>query len=353
LDHHDLPREVANDLGIILRNGKFLVSMVNDLLDFSKSETDPLYIQKSRMYPMREIDDALLMVQPSMAHKGISFKVQCDSLIPETIVSDPTRFRQILINLLSNAIKYTDQGTITVRVSCDKRSQGGVFRVIVGDTGVGMCDKTQLNLFKPFVRGEPSDVKRVPGSGLGLALSQSLARRLGGDVKLLSSAPGEGSIFEMTLETGDLHETRFLAGDVLRSLPVDALSVGVDRRTLTGKKLLLVEDDPDLRWLMERILKREGATLEMAENGAEAVTQALRDPYHCILMDIKMPVMDGYRATSLLRARGYRNSIVALTASAGSVDKELCFQAGCDAYLSKPVDAAHLLDVIGKQLGGA
>lgn len=351
LDRQHLPPEVSDELEIILRNGKFLISMVNDLLDFSKSETDPLYIQTASIQPMREIDDAVQMIQPAIDRKGLQLEVQYDSLIPEAIESDPARFRQILNNLLDNAVKYTDKGKVTVRVSCDRNLGRGLLRVVVADTGVGMGQTTQSNLFQPFVRGQASDVQRIPGSGLGLALSQSLARRLGGDVKILHSILESGSAFELTVETGPLNDIRFLPGAYLRGLSAELVKPSIARRSLSGKKLLLVEDDPDLSWLMQKILQREGATLQMAANGEEAVARAMRDPFHVILMDIKMPVMDGYKATSILRERGYRNSIVALTASAGAVDKQLCFQAGCDAYLSKPVDAAHLLDVIGKQLG--
>ncbi len=372
LRNQALPAGVHESMKTILRNGKYLVSLVNDLLDLAKLETDQLYVQIGNASVVDEIKDCLAIVQESLAGKNLTLDVVHDTKIPTTFQTDTVRFRQILINLLVNAIKYTEQGSIRLNLACHSTStEQGVFRLTITDTGIGMSVDSQRNLFQPFSRGENSRAKKVPGSGLGLALSRRLARNLGGDLKLISSTPGEGTTFELEIATGPVigpvtnFNNEFNLSTISASPTRDiepapaALSTEApaavsavplkNRPRLVGKRILLVEDEPDLRTLMLELLNLEGAEVTVATNGQEAFTQGLAHAFNAILMDIKMPVMDGYEATERLRKNGYRQPIIALTAHASSVDRSRCRASGCDSYLSKPIDIEHLLDLINQQ----
>jgi signal transduction histidine kinase/CheY-like chemotaxis protein len=345
----NLPQRAREHLRIILRSGRYLTSVVHDLLDLSKAETGNIFIQKTKISLVQEIVDSLNVVQSSINKKGLRLNVIYETPIPETITSDPTRLRQILINLLSNAVKYTDKGSVTLRAAfrfIDATGNGQV-QVTVSDTGVGISEAQRHKLFQPFTRGEDCNIKQRPGSGLGLALARSLALRMSGDLRLLNSDSehGGGSTFELLLESGPVEGVKFISDHPGTARP-EVLSFEASRLRLKGKSILLVEDDEDIRWLLQDFLQREGARVTLSKNGQEALQQAFLSRYDAILMDINMPVMDGYTATTLLRQKGFRQSIVALTAHASSSDELLCYQAGCDCYLSKPIDFSYLLEVL-------
>lgn len=352
LQNRDLSAEIIDDVNIILRNGKYLAAIVNDLLDLSKAEADHLYIQKSSMSPLREIQDSLLIVQAAAKQKGLTVKTIYESPIPETIHSDSTRFRQILINLLTNAIKYTNKGGITVYISYRATARDSSLRVVVADTGIGINEETRRKLFQPFARGQSNEVQRVSGSGLGLALSRHLARKMGGDLKLISldTASKESTFFEFTVDTGSLVGVRLVRGEDPVPANVESIKKGILNQRLSGKRILLVEDQVDLRELMQRFLEGQGACLTVCNNGQDAVEAASHAEFDAILMDIQMPILDGYEATRALRQRGYTKPIVALTAHASTMDREKCYAAGCDYYLSKPVNTSHLMDLLTRQI---
>jgi len=211
--------------------------------------------------------------------------------------------RQILINLLSNAAKYSEKGEVRVRVEYEQKTRGkGRLSIRVIDTGVGITEQVRHNLFRPFARGETAFVKRTEGAGLGLALSRSLARALGGDLCLVRSSPEVGSEFEFTLQL------EALPTSVLKMVGSSKVSEGpsrapVDERPLDDMHILVAEDSEDLRELMERVLKSKGAIVDSCGDGAQAVDRATRRRYDAILMDINMPIMDGYQATAALRAQ--------------------------------------------------
>lgn len=342
-----LSDQSRKDVRSIHRQGNYMVSLVNDLLDLSKIETNRLYIQKAPMNLVREIEDSISVVKALAEEKKLSLKVNYKTLIPETVQADSVRFRQVLINLLTNAVKFTGAGSVTVEISFSSDAQNeGVLKIQVSDTGLGMDHVTQENLFQPFVRGEDPEVQRVQGSGLGLALSLSLMRMMGGDLRLVSTRPGDGSTFEMILNVGPMKDLRLVPADQPKVLPKEIVKVAKEKAFLQGQRVLVVDDSSDLRALMTRYLSREGAQVETAENGAEAVERAMGHPYDIILMDIKMPVMDGYKATTILRERGYQKPIVALTAQASVDGQQKSFEMGFDGYLSKPVDMMLLKEIL-------
>jgi CheY-like chemotaxis protein len=331
----------VEDLKIILRNGKYLSSLVNDFLDLSKIETGRLFIQKTKMSPRLEIEDSILVVKSALELKNLGLKVKYLTEIPEFIDCDPTRFRQVLINLLSNAVKFTDSGNIEISILYTEANSKASLIIRIADTGIGMSQNTSEHLFTPFLRGESKEVQRVPGSGLGLALSRSLARQMGGELKLVRTEREHGSEFEFSLELEPIETVALPASQKIPS----------KTSSLKGIEVLAVDDSEDLRILMKRILGQEGAIVTVCRNGAEAVELANQKVFDIILMDMKMPIMDGYQATTELRKKGYARPIVALTAHASNDDRQLCYQAGCDDYLSKPVDRGQLLAVISRYAG--
>ncbi|MNK06288.1 Autoinducer 2 sensor kinase/phosphatase LuxQ [compost metagenome] len=342
-----LDEQSRHDVQSIHRQGRFMASLVNDLLDLSKIETNRLYIQNAPMSPAGELEDSVSVIRSALEDQKHDIQIYYESQIPEQILSDSIRFRQVLINLLSNAVKFTQEGTINVRVSffSDIKNQG-TLSIQVSDTGMGMDLATQKNLFQPFVRGEGAEVQRVQGSGLGLALSERLARLMGGSLRLLSSTPGEGSTFELALNVGDLSLLKLVSPGQNNMQGMDRVKITKETGFLKDRRVLVVDDSEDLRLLMTRYLKKQGAEVETAENGLQAVDMAMAKPFDVILMDIKMPVLDGYKATARLRESGYKSSIVALTAQASVEGQKQSLENGFDGYLSKPVDMNLLNEIL-------
>ena len=340
----DLPTQIRKDLLVVQRTGRYLTSLVNDFLDLSRIETGQLYVQKNMIAPEKEITDVLQIVQPTFDSKNLKLTLEVATLLPAKIESDQTRLRQILINMLSNAAKYTQSGEVRVRVTYDLKSDGkALLCVRVIDTGVGMAESIKQNLFRPFARGETAFIKRTEGAGLGMALSRSLARALGGDLQLIRSFPNQGSEFEFSLM---LDAVQAVGATVVRPSKDPVLKAVPPQLPLDKLRILVAEDSEDLRELMERVLQSKGALVTSCGDGAQAVRLALEDPYDLILMDINMPVMDGYQATASLRAKGYSAPVIALTAHASIEHRQLSREAGCDAYLSKPINANGLVDVL-------
>lgn len=228
----------------------------------------------------------------------------------------------------------------------------GTLRIRVTDSGIGMNVQTQMNLFQPFMRGESREVQKVVGSGLGLALSQRLARLSGGDLCLVESVEGKGSIFEYSVSVGSVTPLKLIeASQASRWVQERNLRQNKNSEYLKNRRIMVVDDSEDLRNLMHRYLLRHGAIVDICDSGHEAVTRALRaDGYDAILMDIKMPGMSGHEATRELRSRGYNKTIVALTAQASAEGQRECLNSGFDSYLSKPVDTSKLEEVLVQAL---
>ncbi len=297
--------------------------------------------------------------------KGLPLEVEFVGDIPETILCDPLRLRQILINLVGNAVKFTKTGCIRLVMRLVKNEATMVrmqFEVI--DTGIGLTAHQLGKLFQPFTQADSSTTRKFGGTGLGLAISKNLAEMLGGDISV-TSEPGKGSAFCLTVEAGSLTNVLLLKGAseaISVNRPIDGRKTN-DVETLACR-ILLAEDGLDNQRLISLLLTKAGAEVVVAENGQVAVELALQasaeeDPFDLILMDMQMPVLDGYDATSRLRRVEYAGPIVALTANAMSGDREKCINAGCDDYMTKPVDRKKLVALVaqmvtrGKRVAGA
>ena len=345
--------EGLNTVHTIRRNGEHLLQIINDVLDISKIEAGKLEIEGTQCSPVQVVADVRSLMQGRADAKGLAFGTEYVGPIPETIQSDPTRLKQILVNLVGNAIKFTETGGIRIAVRCvDPDSDRPMMQFDVIDSGIGLTPVQAAKLFQAFAQADTSTTRKFGGTGLGLTISKRLAEMLGGGITV-DSRPGEGSTFRVTISTGPLD----LVGMVDRpsEVLVDADRTMADSPSEPGKldcHVLLAEDGPDNQRLITRVLEKAGAEVTVKENGKLAAEAALAEgsPFDVILMDMQMPVMDGYEATGLLRLRGYDRPIIALTAHAMASDREKCIAAGCDDYVAKPINRKMLIETIGRHL---
>jgi PAS domain S-box-containing protein len=335
---------------IIQRNSLHLLELINEILDLSKVEAGQMKVERVSSDLPELLSEIISLMRPRAAEKGLGFGVRFEGPIPHLIQSDPLRLRQILVNLLGNAVKFTESGRIDLRIT-DEGSGGPniVVRVDVIDSGIGMTPEQLARLFRPFTQGDASITRKFGGTGLGLTISRQLAKLLNGDVTA-TSQPGIGSTFTLKVDGGPS------AGvELLQDLTEATLPAMVDQRVqptihLRGR-VLLVEDGADNQRLLRMQLGDAGASVSSALDGRIAVDLATAENFDLILMDMQMPVMDGFAATIELRRRGLTIPIIALTAYAMAEDRDKCMASGCSAYLSKPVDEETLLKTVSEHLG--
>jgi CheY-like chemotaxis protein len=324
---------------------------VNDILDLSRIEAGKLSVQSVPSAPLRVVSDVVALLRPRAAEKQLRLDVRFRGPVPEAIRSDPTRLHQILVNLTGNAIKFTEHGGITLRLEflpASTERPEPLLAIDVVDTGVGLAAEEQARIFEAFAQADASLTRRHGGTGLGLTISRALARLLGGDVTV-ESAPGRGSTFRATVATGSVEGVRMVEHDALAEAHAPAPRVEAERAPAPlSARVLLAEDGPDNQALISLVLRRAGLSVEIAGDGQSALEQALAardqgEPFDLIVMDMQMPLMTGYEATAALRREGFSTPILALTAQAMTGDREKCLAAGCDEYLSKPIDRTRLL----------
>ncbi len=355
LDNASHPNDVDAAL-TIKENGEYLLKLINNILDLSKIEAEKLVVEQVNCSPHALIDNVYSLMKVRAAAKGLPFEVHFDGPIPETICSDPTRLRQILINVVGNAIKFTETGSVQIvtRLLTEK-NQHPQLQFDVIDTGMGIAQAKIEHLFLPFMQDDNSVTRKFGGTGLGLTICKRLAELLGGAISV-SSTMGVGSTFTVTIQTGPLENVRLLkkvANPVIEK--TDVKQAAQTEFPLENYHILLTEDGPDNQRLISFILKKAGAKVSVADNGQisfDTATAAMQAgcPFDAILMDMQMPVLDGYGATKLLRAAKYQGPIIALTAHAMSGDRQKCLDAGCDDYLTKPVDRRKLVEVVASYL---
>ena len=348
-------------IATIARNAEHLLHIINDILDFSKIEAGKLDVEQLPCSPMEIVTEVSELMRVRAAARGLSLEVACEGAVPEVVVSDPTRLRQILLNLLGNAIKFTNVGgaRLTVRscrppdAAAEKTRPRLEFEV--SDTGIGLTAAQLEALFQPFTQADRTTARRFGGTGLGLAISKRLAEQLGGTITV-ESTPGHGSVFRLTIDPG--------TADALRRLtrcectpPPSPVTLAPTHPRPSGQhgRVLLAEDGVDNQRLIAHVLRNAGFEVTVVEDGQHAVDAALLarttgQPFDVILMDMQMPVLDGYEATRALRTHGYCGPIVALTARAQSHDRAECLAAGCSDYATKPIKCRQLIDIVQRHL---
>ena len=337
-------------LTTVRRNGEHLLQLINDILDLSKIESGKMVMDLGPCHLPSTVADVASMMRPRAEQRGSTLEVHYTGPLPETIHTDGSRLRQVLVNLVGNAVQFTEKGSIRIGVSFlpQWRSGQSAVSVEVTDTGIGIRQEAMARLFEPFTQAERSTARKYGGTGLGLAISRRIVTALGGELTVRST-PGEGSTFTVTIPTGDIAGVNLLEspGEVICEDEAGTrrtLAAGV----LRGVRILLAEDSIDNRELLRTVLGNVGAEVEVVENGRLAIERAQAGTFDVVLMDMNMPEMDGYEATRKLRDRGYQGPILALTANAMSGDSERCLAAGCDAHLAKPIDRKQLIETVAQ-----
>jgi signal transduction histidine kinase/HPt (histidine-containing phosphotransfer) domain-containing protein len=335
---------------IIQRNAAHLLELINEILDLSKVEAGQMTVERISCDLPALLSEIVALMRPRAVEKGLAFGVTCDGPVPRRIQSDPLRLRQILVNVVGNSVKFTPSGKIEMLVSDEGAgSPNIVLRVDVTDSGIGMTPEQVGRLFKPFTQGDTSVTRKFGGTGLGLTISRQLAKLLGGDVTAVSQA-GIGSTFTVTVDGGSSAGVERLEGLSEATLPATEDHKAEIHLQIHGR-ILLVEDGIDNQRLLQMQLGYAGASVTSALNGLIAVDLATTQTFDLILMDMQMPVMDGYTASAELRRRGLTLPIIALTAHAMAEDRDKCLAAGCSGYLTKPIDEDKLLKTIHDYLG--
>jgi len=348
------PPEKIEATTTIRRNGEYLLAIINDILDLSKIEAGKMTLERVACSPCEIVAEVVSLVRVRAKAKGLSLDVEYEGPMPETIRTDPTRLRQILINIVGNAIKFTEVGGVRLVPSLVQVGEEAFMQFDVVDSGVGMDGDQVARLFQPFTQADASTTRKFGGTGLGLTICRRFAAMLGGDITVVESQEGAGTRFRVAVAAGSLDGVEMLkdpASATVVSARSSKASAQADQADLRGRRLLLAEDGPDNQRLIAHVLSSVGAEVNVVENGKLAVESALAahdagKPFDVVLMDMQMPVMDGYEATRRLRGECYAGPIIALTAHAMGGDREKCIHSGCDDYATKPIDRNELISAI-------
>lgn len=366
----------------IQSNVKYLLQILDDILDFSKIDADKMKVNIDRVELATILDDVMSLFLNLAYEKRLDFSIENTTKIPRFISTDPVRLKQILLNLIGNAFKFTEQGSVAIKISwipkptrdlghssifdsTKSRILGkGDLQIRICDTGIGIASNSLKTIFEPFRQADNSTTRRFEGTGLGLAISYRLANLMNGNITVESELK-KGSVFCVHLyQEIDNHETWLdnLQQKKKTSDPpgsADTAEVSVPSKAnplpLDGVRILLAEDGPDNQRLFNLVLTKAGAFVTLVDNGKDAVISALESatagrPYQLIIMDMQMPIMDGYTAVKELRKAGYRYPIIALTAYALPEEMKRCIETGCDDYANKPILRNALIEVVQKNL---
>jgi PAS domain S-box-containing protein len=351
LDSHLTP-EQAECLHTIRNQAESLLTIVNDILDFSKIESRFLEIEAIPFTLADAIDDVVRPMTLRAHEKGLTLSSRIAAGVPAHVIADPVRVKQVLTNLLGNAVKFTERGSVTLDVSAGPGPTGSAappnslllhFRIV--DTGIGIPHDKHALIFEPFRQVDGSTTRRFGGTGLGLAIASTLVELMGGEIRV-ESAAGAGSTFHASLPVtaaGAVAERR-------RAISAAAPSIGTTGQAARSRRILVAEDNIVNQRVASRLLTKRGHVVTVVGNGREALDALQREAFDLVLMDIQMPDMDGFEATTAIRRwerdTGARVRIVAMTAHAMTGDRERCLAAGMDGYLSKPIDQRSLYDVV-------
>ncbi|RYZ57447.1 MAG: PAS domain-containing hybrid sensor histidine kinase/response regulator [Proteobacteria bacterium] len=333
----------------IQRNGKHLLNLIDELLDIAKVEAGQMKMVLSEISIREELDIIIDHFKVKCRDKGVGIAITVSPLLPPLLVTDEVRFRQIILNILSNALKFTEKGSVKIDVYMQRNpgDRDEFVCIDVEDTGCGITEEQAGQLFQPFTQADSSTSRRYGGTGLGLSLARHLAEALGGSLKLLRSEAGVGSTFTI----------KFLNRQAPQLVSGNEQSLGSERTVraeshsgiedmLVGLKVLIVEDAPDNRIILSKFLENAGALVECAEDGRRGVECASKNDYDVVLMDLRLPIMDGYRASAVLRQRGYERPIIAISAEITETGDPIENNKDFDAYLSKPINWPKLASTI-------
>jgi signal transduction histidine kinase len=345
----ELAPRVREYLDAVHTNAHLLLELLNEILDLSKLEAGKLTLESAPLRLRKIVEELNHTFGHRARQKGLRFEASVDQAVPNHLIGDSLRLRQVIVNLLTNAMKFTERGCVALDVqlesSCDREAW---VRFCVSDTGIGISPADQERIFAPFTQVDASTTRRHEGAGLGLAISAQLIRAMGG-IRSLRSVPGEGSTFSFTvpmlIDRSKMDASPVAVHEVDRAARRSFLDGVPDSRPL---HVLLAEDTATNQVLVMHALGKRGHRVEVVDNGRSAVVAAERGGYDVILMDLQMPDMGGIDATAAIRALpgGKRTPIIALTAHSMVGDRERCLAAGMEGYLSKPINLRELIEVV-------
>ena len=313
-----------------------LLHIINDILDFSKIEAGKFSIERTEFDFRKVLDSVVHIANVEAEAKGLTLSVSINKTFPSLVIGDPVRCSQILSNLLNNAIKFTEKGSVNLEVQQDKND---FVNIAISDTGIGISDEQQGKLFSAFTQADESTSRKYGGTGLGLVICKHLVSLMQGELNLRSEL-GKGSCFSFSLYLPPAKKS------VIQNKKNDEIpALNYTSQSLKNKKVLLVEDVEINRLIAQNLLEQAGLIVDHAINGLEATKMALKNKYDLIVMDIQMPVMDGFEATKIIRSYPeYLNTpIIAVTANASPIEKELCIVAGMDSHLTKPIQFEQVI----------
>jgi signal transduction histidine kinase len=344
--------EYRECVDVLRRASQALFSLVNDVLDLSKIEAGRLDLHRTAFSPLELMEGVIQLLRPTAEQKGIRFSSDVHPAVPPMIVGDVGRLRQILLNLISNAIKFTDEGRVTAGVRAD--STPGVLVFTVDDTGIGIPADKLASVFEDFEQLSSSSYRPRGGTGLGLGIARRLVERMGGRISV-ESEPGRGSRFQFTIRfERPPRLTEVPAGGSMTN-SASSSDPAPAPESARRWRILLADDSEDNRTLIRYYLKKHPYDLDFAEDGEAALRKFETERYDLVLLDLQMPILDGYEAVRAMRSfeqKDHRSPtpIVALTAHAMDEKLQRCLQEGCTAFVTKPVTRAQLVAVLEKHL---
>jgi len=344
------PVQRLRTIDTIASAGHHLLTIINDVLDLSKIEANKTTVELIEAPLIEILCEVERLLRPKAIGKGLTLDAKLSTPVPDRILSDPTRLRQILMNLVGNAAKFTEQGKIVINVSVTASPEIASLIIDIEDTGPGITGEQSQMLFHAFEQVDSTVTRKHGGTGLGLTISRRLAKLMGGDVTLLRTELGTGSCFRLKLPLIPVVGSVLVESIEARAVAV--VETRLEKISVHGR-ILLAEDGLDNQRLLSFILKKAGATIDFADDGQIALemldkANELNVPYDLLITDMQMPVMDGYMLAKTPRSQGVKMPIVALTAHALAEDRQKCLDAGCDDYLSKPIDKHLLLTACAK-----
>jgi signal transduction histidine kinase/CheY-like chemotaxis protein/HPt (histidine-containing phosphotransfer) domain-containing protein len=344
-------KESLKYLNTIHSSGRNLLELINDILDLSKVESGRIEVEKRMVEPYATIHEVLQMLTVKADEKGIALAFRAEGALPREIETDPVRLRQIAFNLIGNSLKFTEEGNVSVTCRYHESASGPQLIMDITDTGIGMSEDALENIFDPFVQADNTVTRRFGGTGLGLAISRKFAQALGGDITVKSKI-GKGSTFRVTLATGNLAGVDFLPPEKVNNFQKEFDAEDNYRWQFPHARVLVVDDGQENRELVKLLLEDAGLFVDQAQNGQQGVVKTTAGEFDVVLMDVQMPVMDGFTAVEILRKQGFKVPVIALTANAMKGFEDRCLEAGFTGYLSKPINIDQFMERMAQILGG-
>jgi two-component system, sensor histidine kinase and response regulator len=352
----ELTLEQREYLTMVRDSGKSLLTLINDILDFSKIEAGKLDLDSTDFSLRFGINEMVKILEMRAKQKGLELSINIPPEVPDQLLGDPTRLRQILSNLVDNAIKFTEHGGVTLKIEKDSQSQQDVYlHFSVADSGIGIPQEKQQLIFEAFAQADASTTRKYGGTGLGLSISARLVQLMSGKIWVESEA-NRGSVFHFTARFG--LQKQLATRAYLRRDSSDSALLASRRPNREGRQkllILLVEDNTINQILAQRLVRKRGHNIVVANNGREALAALENERFDLILMDVQMPEMSGLEVTAAIRQKekdtGEHIPIIATTASVMKEDRERCLEAGMDGYISKPIEREVLFETIDKLTG--